>query len=357
MSAFFKAKEPVSNRQKHQLAFVSEFCTDIAHVPGCNNVMADALSRQHDDDSTGIGSGGEPAMVHVVAHMLSDIDLDKMAEDQPETPSVGPPNSLSLQLLRIPGCSRRVWCDTSLSKVRFLVPQSWRTRIFEGIHCLSHPSGKATLAIISRSFVWEGMHRDVLTWAKACQICARSKVSRHTRQPVQPIPVPQNRFEHVHIDVVGPFPRDQGMKYLLTMVDRTTRWPEVVAIEDTTADTILQAFHRVWIARFGIPKVITSDRGAQFTSTAWTASLEKLGVSVSTLTAYHPHCNGLVEQFHHSLKNALRCAIAATTSPSWTRSLPWVMRGLRNARRQRRRLLRCYTGLLYGCPDSALSSQ
>ena len=43
-SAFFKAKDPVSNRQRQQLAFISEFVTDISHVPGAENVVADSLT-------------------------------------------------------------------------------------------------------------------------------------------------------------------------------------------------------------------------------------------------------------------------------------------------------------------------
>ena len=45
-SAFFKAKDPVSDRQRQQLAFISEFVTTIEHIPGVENVVADALSRQ-----------------------------------------------------------------------------------------------------------------------------------------------------------------------------------------------------------------------------------------------------------------------------------------------------------------------
>ena len=146
-----------------------------------------------------------------------------------------------------------------------------------------------------------------------------------------PIDVPATRFDHVHVDLIGPFKRDQDCKYVLTMIDRTTRWPEAVAIKDATTDTVLQAFVSTWIARFEVPRTVTSDRGAQFTSKAWTGSLGELGISIAPTTSYHPQSNGLVERFHRLLKNALRCA--APASKSWTRSLPWVILGLRNAPR------------------------
>ena len=45
-SAFFKVRDPVSNRQRQQLALISEFATDIAHVPGLENVVASVRRRR-----------------------------------------------------------------------------------------------------------------------------------------------------------------------------------------------------------------------------------------------------------------------------------------------------------------------
>ena len=120
--------------------------------------------------------------------------------------------------------------------------ESCRRRIFDAIHELSHPSGKATLAIISKSYAWKNMCRDVLQWARQCQACAASKVTVHNPPAVQPIPVPTVRFGHVHLDIDRPFPTDQGFSHLLTVIDRTTRWPEAMPIANTSADTVLQAF-------------------------------------------------------------------------------------------------------------------
>ena len=289
-SAFLKAREPVSNRQKHQLAFISEFCTEIAHVPGVDNVVADAMSRQHDNEEN-----DETAFVHAVAHLLADIDLNELAADQPSSPDTTNRTSLVLQQLQMPGCSRKVWCDISQSRPRFLVPQGWRKRIFEAVHNLSHPSGRATLAIISKTYVWEGLRHDVLAWSRSCKECARGKIGRHTHPPIRQIETPVVRFEHVHVEVVGPFTKDQGLRYVLTLLDRTTRWPEAIPIPDMTTDTFLQAFISGWIARYGVPRTVTSDRGAQFTSKVWSSSLSKLGITVSNTTAYHPQSNGLVE--------------------------------------------------------------
>ena len=145
------------------------------------------------------------------------------------------------------------------------------------------------------------------------------------------IPIPATRFEHVHVDIVGPFPPDRGYRHLLTMIDRTTRWAEAVPISDTTAEIVVQSFLDNWISRYGVPATITSDRGAQFTSELWRRLLSRFGINVASTMSYHPQVNGLVERFHGTLKNALRCT--GCSGESWSRSLPWVLLGIRNAPR------------------------
>ncbi len=80
------------------------------------------------------------------------------------------------------------------------------------------------------------------------------------------------------------------------------------------------------VSRFEVPDTITSDRGAQFTSALWAGLCSLLNIQHSPMTAYHPQSNGLVEQFHRRLKEALWSRAAAA---DWQDHLPWVMLGIR----------------------------
>ncbi|BHF82687.1 hypothetical protein SprV_0802582600 [Sparganum proliferum] len=138
---------------------------------------------------------------------------------------------------------------------------------------------------------------------------------------------PDARFSHVHIDLVGPLPPSNGSTYLLTCIDRFTRWPAAVPIPDTCAETVAKAFLSHWVSNFGVPATVTTDRGSQFESTLFRELTSLLGTERIRTTAYHPQANGLVERFHRQLKTALM----AQSDPSrWTDNLPLVMLSLRS---------------------------
>jgi len=61
-------------------------------------------------------------------------------------------------------------------------------------------------------------------------------------------------------------PYSEGFRYCLTCVDRFTRWPEVIPLENQEAETVARAFYTHWISRFGTPLIITTDQGRQFES-------------------------------------------------------------------------------------------
>ena len=150
-------------------------------------------------------------------------------------------------------------------------------------------------------------------------------------RPLIPFPTPDARFDRVHLDLVGPLPLCKGQSYLLTCIDRFTRWPEAVPISNITAETVAEAFVTCWVARFGIPSTITTDRGSQFESALWEHLMQLLGVKRTRTTAYHPIANGLVERFHRQLKASLKCQPDPT---QWVDALPLILLGIRTALKQ-----------------------
>jgi hypothetical protein len=161
--------------------------------------------------------------------------------------------------------------------------------------------------------------------------CQKGKVHRHVRLRPQHVAVPAQRFSHIHVDLVGPLPASEGATYVFTVIDRNTRWFEVLPLSDISAKSCASILVQGWIARYGVPAVITSDRGSQFTSALWDSLCTILGIKHVQTTAYHPQANGLVERFHRRLKDALRARLAG---PTWTAHLPWVLLGLRAAPRE-----------------------
>ena len=171
------------------------------------------------------------------------------------------------------------------------------------------------------------MIRDITEWARTCLPCQWSKVGRYNRNVPAHIPVPGTRFSYVHIDIVGPLPTSKDFRYILTMIDRFTHWPEAVIIKDITADVIVRAFISTWISRYGAPVTITTDRGSQFESALFQAMLNLIGCERIRTTAYHPASNGMIERWHQSMKAALMCHENA----EWADTLPIVLLGLRTS--------------------------
>ena len=173
--------------------------------------------------------------------------------------------------------------------------------------------------------MWPGINQDVRRWTRSCLQCQRAKVHRHTSTPHS---VPDARFNTIHIDLVGPLSPSHGFTYLLTCIDRFTRWQEAIPITDITTVTVAQAFVSQWISRFGVPTTITTDRGSQFESNLWKEIINLLGSRRTRTAAYHPQANGLVERFHRQLKAALK---TLPDPSSWFESLPLVLLGIRTS--------------------------
>ena len=310
VTALIKPGDAWSDRQQRQLAAIAETTCTMEYLPGARNPVADSLSRVE------------------IATVQLGIDYNALADEQRSDPETAAYRTAitNLKWEDVIIGDTPILCDTSTGRPRPLVPKTFRRRVFDSIHGLSHPSIRITTKLMTDKFIWHSIKKDVSTWTRCCISCQRSKIHRHTKSAIGQLPQPTRRFGHIHVDVVGPVPPSDGKRYLFTITDRSTRWPEATPMEEATSASCASALLSSWIARFGLPEHITSDRGSTFTAELWAALSRLLGVQLHYTTAYHPQANGHVERWHRSLKASLT---ARCTGEHWTTHLPWALPGLR----------------------------
>ena len=224
--------------------------------------------------------------------------------------------------------------DVAVTPARVLVPVEFQLVVFDSLHQLAHPGVKVGTSLSKRSYWWQGIGCDVSKWTKACEACQKAKVHVHTKLLLERLPAPSKRFSHIHIDLVGPLnPACEGKNVLLTVIDRWTGWPDAFPMtmhgDAANAKACAKVLILRWIAMWGVPDVITSDRGPQFVSDLWIEMCQLMGIARNATTSYHPQHNGKIERMHRCLKNSLRARLLGR--PNWLAELPWVVLGLRAA--------------------------
>ena len=222
---------------------------------------------------------------------------------------------------------RQILVDISNGPARPYIPFALRRNIFNVLHGLGHPGVERTRQMVASKVIWPSMREDCSKWARECLQCQQAKVTRHVTPPIGDFVVPNRRFEHLNVDLVT-LPISNGFKYLLTAVDRFTRWPIAIPLVDISAQSVAEAFTYGWIAHFGVPATVTTDRGSQFSSATFQQLTKTWGIKVQMTTPYHPEANGLVERLHRRLKEAL-IALGADHPREWFWKLPCVLLSIR----------------------------
>lgn len=144
------------------------------------------------------------------------------------------------------------------------------------------------------------MKRDINEMVKTCISCQQSKIAQHNKTVIESSKVPDSRFASIHIDLVGPLPISNEFRYVLTCIDKFSRWPVAIPIEDIYAETVAIALINVWIwiAQYGVPSRITTDQGEQFEAKLFNEMARLMGVKHLRSSPRHPQGNSLIERFH-----------------------------------------------------------
>jgi len=290
-----------------------------------------------------------------------------LTESKPPRPLVAPlfPDLritvADMQKIQYESADLQKWFDHAKSEyvaptgktalVKFIVERCWLYRVYEtesgketkqlavpsalrkGVLSLAHESimaghlgNKKTLDRALNHFAWPGVAGDVSRHCRSCDTCQRTlPEGRVTKAPLQKMPIIGVPFQRVGIALIGHIsPASSfGCRFVLTVVDYATRYPEAVALKGIITQEVAEALCKIF-SRVGIPSQIVSDQGSRFVSVVMKELYRLLSIQRVTSSPYHPQCNGVVERFNGTLKSMLK-KLCVERPTDWDRYVEAVL--------------------------------
>ena len=204
------------------------------------------------------------------------------------------------------------------------LPQQYRQSVLKTAHFIPMAGhlGRKTTSRIQQKFYWPRLRDDVAEMCKGCIECQKTARLRKHRAPMIPLPVMDQAFQRIAMDMVGLLPWSKaGHKYILTICDySSSRYPEAIPLKSTdskhVAETLIPFFSHV-----GLPQEILSNCGTNFTSRLIEELYSLLGIHAIKTSPYHLQTDGLIERFNATMKSMLRKVIQKFDK-QWNKALP-----------------------------------
>ena len=133
--------------------------------------------------------------------------------------------------------------------------------VHEGI-CENH-SGSRSLVhkLIRAGYYWPTMLKDAKAYVKTCDKCQRfSNLIRQPSEELTPM-MTSWPFAQWGLDIMGPFSTAmRQQKFLVVGIDYFTKWVEAKALATITEKNIRNFVWRNIICRYGILRVLVSNK-------------------------------------------------------------------------------------------------
>ena len=310
-------KKDAKPRLIRWILLLQEFDLEIRDKKGCENVVADHLSRltqgtlmEDDviplrecfpDEQLWVIQDNEPWFADIVNFLASKVI----------------PSGLNPQARKRFIATTRFyfWDEPYLFKrgpdqvIRRCVPENEQGEILRFCHereCGGHYSGKKTMMkILQSGFYWTTLAKDSYEFCLKCDRCQRSgNIGKRDEMPLNSEHVIE-LFDVWGIDFMGPFVTSHGYSFILVAVDYVSKWVEAIPTRTNDSNVVVGFIKEYIFARFGTPRAIISDGGSHFCNRVFKALLKKYGVRHKVATPYHPQTSGQVEVSNRHIKQIL----------------------------------------------------
>lgn len=181
-----------------------------------------------------------------------------------------------------------------------------------------------TLDKIKELAWWSTMQEDVKEYIRACDACQRYKVRNDsTVPPMKPI-LPRYTGDIWAADIAELPTSTRGNTYILVLMEYLSKWAVTVALPSVTTNQVAQALLFEVVLKFGTPRRLITDNGANLVSDAMGMICKRLGIKRSYTSVEHPQTDGLVERLNRTLKTSLAAMAGKEDKLNWDNYLPFV---------------------------------
>ncbi|KAJ6791910.1 uncharacterized protein M6B38_241920 [Iris pallida] len=135
-----------------------------------------------------------------------------------------------------------------------------------------HPGSTKMYKDLRQTFWWHGMKREVARFVSRCLVCQKVKAEhQRTAGLLQPLPIPEWKWEHLTMDFVTGLSRTQrGNNDIWVIVDRLTKSARFLPFRvGQSTEVLAEIYMRQIVSQHGVPVSIVSDRDTRFTSHFW----------------------------------------------------------------------------------------
>ncbi|XP_058816579.1 uncharacterized protein LOC131679847 [Topomyia yanbarensis] len=295
---------------------IQSYDIELEYRKGKNNILADCLSRS----------------VETIFTLTADVEHQELATKIQTDPASFPDfrviDGLILKYVKGNGKVE----DTRFQWKRY-PSKAERKEIVQGIHDQAHLGPEKTLAAVKERYFWPRMSSEVKKQCQACLACQTSKATNQNTTPpmAEQKKIAQYPWQFLAMDYVGPLP-DSGKgrsTCLLVVTDLFSKFVLVQPFRQATAETLVQFVENIIFLLFGVPEVILSDNGTQFTSAMFQSLLAKYNVTHWRTPNYHPQVND-TERVNRVITTAIRASIRKNHK-EWANNLQQIANAVRNS--------------------------
>lgn len=228
-------------------------------------------------------------------------------------------------------CENGVLCHDLNGNLRPVVPKHLQIEFTRYNHVsLGHLGKQRLLEVLKEKFYWEKMEETVQNVVQSCLICAQiNPRPKGQKPPLLRIAPADGLWSTLQIDYIGPLPTGKhGLRYALVVVDVFSKWVEVLPVRKDDSVSTARALVNHVFCTWGLPRLLSSDRGSHFTGKIMQTVCALLGVQQQFHAPYHPQSAGIVERMNRTIKSRI-AKILLDKGNTWVDAIPFVLMSIR----------------------------